>query len=538
MGDDTLSYSDLERFFLREGLRFMASHPVQELKLLIRKTLLYWGPAEISSNKVEYLEKRSSPVLRFLPSWPVAAALFFTGVALFAARMRGRGWPELRRDPRWLLLVLLLLFVAVSFATHLVFFVTARFRVPVVPFMLLFGAYALHALFGFVRRNESSQLLRWGAALVFLLALAHINVAGYRYEPDRWHFQRGASYGVIGDIDRALAELHAAVAAGTTIPAIPSELGFAYAYKGDFASAEKWYREALKLDPRHAETLNKLSYALLQLGRPQEALEVAKQASEADFTASGPWLNRASALFALERPQEAEEALKQALVINPGEADACLRLADLYIQQQRFAEAIAQLEALVRLRPNSPEAHNYLGYEYARAGRYEEAEAAYRRAIALNVDFTLAYNNLGNLYAQQGRYDEAVVQFSEVVRVNGHDPYVHYSWAWVELQRGRLDLALEHINYHLEINPEQVEGINLAGEIALKRGEVGKALEYFRKAIVLNVAYAPARINLGQVLEGQGAVAEALEQYEVALKYDPGNAAAVQAVQRLRPGRF
>lgn len=92
-----------------------------------------------------------------------------------------------------------------------------------------------------------------------------------------------------------------------------SVVGYVYLQHGDATSAASVLKPVHAMHPQDREIARLLAYALLQLGRFQECLELT------DFLLSGyasnepthVWLFRSRALYGLGRRQEAQELWKQ-----------------------------------------------------------------------------------------------------------------------------------------------------------------------------------------------------------------------------------
>lgn len=74
-----LKYSEVDRYFLKRGLQEITGAPGRFLRLTARRAALFWGPAEVSNNKVVAVEKAESAVLRFIPGFPVVLAWALLG---------------------------------------------------------------------------------------------------------------------------------------------------------------------------------------------------------------------------------------------------------------------------------------------------------------------------------------------------------------------------------------------------------------------------------------------------------------------------
>ncbi len=121
----------------REGLRYAATHPAQELVLPIKKFFwLYYNDEE----GLKWNESHSAQ--RFLPAalrqafYAISNVYYFTVLALVALGVRR--WFSLREPGR----VLLISLVAYWTLVHLVFFGDARFHAPIMPVVALLAALA------------------------------------------------------------------------------------------------------------------------------------------------------------------------------------------------------------------------------------------------------------------------------------------------------------------------------------------------------------------------------------------------------------
>ncbi len=101
----------------------------------------------------------------------------------------------------------------------------------------------------------------------------------------------------------------------------------AYAFRGDryfesgaFDRAILEYRNALKLKPRDADTLNDLGLALHYTGRSQEAIKHIRGATAVDPAYQNAWLSLGFVLKAMGRSEESAIALEKTYELNPGTA--------------------------------------------------------------------------------------------------------------------------------------------------------------------------------------------------------------------------
>lgn len=85
---------------------------------------------------------------------------------------------------------------------------------------------------------------------------------------------------------------------------------------GQFVQAEQHYRDSLRLLPGRPSTLTNLGATLLALARPQDALPLLEQATQAEPGHAEGWLQRALALAQLGRLPEALQCAERLLALH------------------------------------------------------------------------------------------------------------------------------------------------------------------------------------------------------------------------------
>ncbi|MDX1645609.1 MAG: tetratricopeptide repeat protein [Longimicrobiales bacterium] len=103
------------------------------------------------------------------------------------------------------------------------------------------------------------------------------------------------------------------------------------------------YREALALNPSHADAHLNLGRILHEMGRTDEAEEEYRKAIEADPTSARALYNLGVAREDRDAPEEARAAYEKALRLDPGLAVAHFNLSRLLEAEGREAEALAHL---------------------------------------------------------------------------------------------------------------------------------------------------------------------------------------------------
>ncbi len=310
-----------------------------------------------------------------------------------------------------------------------------------------------------------------------------------------------------------------------------------------------------------AEARYYVGQALVQLGRPDEALTHLETA-KAHFEKLGdPWLAvecldwEAGALYVLEDPRAlhvAEEALRRCRALEPPmprtEARILEHLATIHVRNHAVDAAIsyyeAALEAAEKVRDLARLARTYHGLSmaYQERGFLEKATELANKALALyalehdQVLTARAENELGLLLMRQGQLDRAeelirsaVGRFSSSTgdRIKSH---VVLSLAELKLQRGEIEeasgLALEALELAEALNERlaKADARQLLGQLRALARRPKEADREFALAIQIleelgaKERLAEAHAAFAEALQDRGDHRAAGEQWRLAAK--------------------
>ncbi|HUI07439.1 MAG TPA: tetratricopeptide repeat protein [Verrucomicrobiae bacterium] len=242
----------------------------------------------------------------------------------------------------------------------------------------------------------------------------------------------------------------------------------------------------------------------------------------------------AVALCETGRLPEALQHWERALELKPDFAEAHNNLGLALWRAGRAPEAIAHFERALRIQPDSAEAHNNLGVALMQRGQVREAMAHYERAVQIKPYDPKAHYNLGIALWQTGQISEAVQHWELAVRFKPDYAEAHNSLGNALLRRGWVPEAIAHYEQAVRIEPDFAEAHNNLGGALLKQGRLPEAIVHFQEAVQIAPDYAMAHYNLGLALEQAGRVPEAIAHYEQVLRIRPADAAAQNALARLR----
>ena len=404
------------RYFLTKSWAFIRAHPAQYVGLLARKLGLFGHGHEIRRNQDVYFLREYSWVLGSL-MWKCGLAFPFgvigplalVGIAL-----------SLRR---WRRMLLLVLFVGSYTLSVALFFVCARYRIPVIPFLLLFAAYALIRWIEWVRARRLSSLVVSLVAFGILLLAANHRVGTMRpMEDPEIRFNLGRAYEKQRLYERAIEEYRAAIRLAPDGFRAHNNLATIYALRGMYGAAIREYERALQLYADDPNVLHNLGTAHLRQRRYDKAIHYYEQVPEAFPDFARTQFNLGYAYMRIGRNRDAISAYRRAIALDPTYAEAQYNLGVVYGSQGNYEEAIDAYRGALASRPNYPEAENNLGILYARRGMTDQAIEHFRNAIALRSDHVDAHHNLAIAYEQKGLTDQALAEYENVLRLQSDRP--------------------------------------------------------------------------------------------------------------------
>ncbi|HIF40654.1 MAG TPA: tetratricopeptide repeat protein [Planctomycetes bacterium] len=347
------SHGDVSDWFADQAWGWIWDHPAEFVALTWRKLRWTLGPMEVGHNKEVALERRASPVLRYLPTpFPWMLGLASLGCLLHGLGRRGAGLDGAREEEarrRHELAALALSLFAAYVVSLLPFFAAARYRVPALPWLALLASLSVPML----RLQRSRGLMALGGACA-LVVLCTWGAPQVSQTGEKWHVERAIAQSLAGHPEAARVELELALEINPSSLRALYELALLEHSQGHKAKARQLYERVLRNNPTHHLAL--FNVATLQreagdldgaLSRFEEAEAASPMFAPALFNQgllhlNGGRMQKAARCLEraiqLERPaqrllQEAERILGQAL---PEARQAGLNVAPLEDLLQRL----------------------------------------------------------------------------------------------------------------------------------------------------------------------------------------------------------
>lgn len=236
-----------------------------------------------------------------------------------------------------------------------------------------------------------------------------------------------------------------------------SNLGLAYAKRGEIAAAEREYLTALEIDPNFIASYVNLSAVMGQQGRYREAREYLEKAAALDSESAAVHSNLGTLLRLDGDFPAAVASYRRAIELNPDLGGVWQNLAEVLIELEDTEGAIIALRRVLEISPGDAGARNKLGALLSRRGDYEEAALELEEALRLDATLTAAFLNLGHAYAGLNRVGLADDMYARYIATNPRDGrgYLGRSKLW--LGQGERERAQGYWQQAVLLSPKLVQ---------------------------------------------------------------------------------
>ncbi len=520
-----LGHAAASTLFYHKALDFASANKTRTLGLALKKAALFLSPLEISCDKVVQEEKGFYAPLKYLPGFPLVLALFIAGCCLLAHGLARR---TLRDFPAGSLefAVLIVGFNLVHFLSLLPFIVNGRARVPVIPFMLVVGAYAVYALWRALLGRAFLKAAVGAAAIILLYSVCCIQFLPYAPDLARWHYQRADSLLRTNHLQEGIKDSRDLIDLGTGMVYMHQRLGESLAQHGAFDDAAAVYEAGLKLSPDFQDLHYLLASALAKLRRSQESMQQYQEALRLDPDDARAHRGLGILLAESGRTEEAIAQYDEALRVRPHFADVLERLGRLLRAQGRGQDVIARHEAIVKAHPGDAESYYYFGRELQIQGWFPQALENYEKAVELEPRNASARSAVAATLVGQGKIEEAIAKYEESIRLEPNDKQAHTGLAVLLSNQGQVEEAVRHIREALRIDPGYGDALEQLPRLLEKLGNPGQAVEQYQATLRMEPNNQDAHFLLGCTLAKQDKKDEAFAEFGEALRLNPDDARA------------
>ena len=296
------------------NIRYLVSHiaddPLGFFGLYLRKLFFFFNDFESPTNISVYLYREFSPFLSNL--WNHFALFSSLGLIGIVIAIRKK------KSAFFLYTYIVMLSLAI-----LIFLNESRYRIPVVPYFIIFSGYALDVILTSFQRGQWSRFISLLTAAIILLVCFQESYGLRRARMDDFN---NMAYAWIkkNRLEKARVYLDRGLVLYPADPKINFNKGQYHFIKEEWKCAEKFFKKSLELDPDLHEAQSRLSEVWferskleMKLGRFETAIGLLRRFLESDPESAGARANLGVCYAHMGLYAKAREQFLKVLVIDP-----------------------------------------------------------------------------------------------------------------------------------------------------------------------------------------------------------------------------
>ncbi len=408
----TMKPSAVSRWWLLNGLAWLRDHPGEGAKLYWRKFRLLVNDYEVSLNVDFYFMKFITPFHRLqIPYFGFIFPFAVIGLAI--------GW---RRSP--FARTVGAVFVAAYAVSVMIFFISARYRLPIVPLLMVFAGG------GLVRYYDLWRGWRWRRAAALTAAAMAMAAFSMWPMPDikrdgafgQSYYRYGKFYFDQGKFEEAVSYFHKSTTLAPEMYQGFIMLGVAYERVGQPDTALEVFWRGTVVAPDKAAMHYNFGLALARSGRLAGAVPALARAVELEPDYVDARVQLAEVLIGLGDYRQAALAYRRVVALVPGDGATLARYAELMMQLGRTSDMLAAAQAATEADPSLPGPRLLIGRYYYENGDYVTALEYIEREAELQPS-SQVYGLLSMLYLKLGDAARAQAAYRNYVSLGGpRDP--------------------------------------------------------------------------------------------------------------------
>ncbi len=459
--------SEVSSFFYDRGYQYIFGNPLSWLALTIKKLDLFWNSYEISNNQNIYFYRRFASITKILPPlfWLISP---FSLIGLALIFREGRKYQ------------IIAYFVIVYMLTVAAFFVNSRFRLPVLPFLIILASYAFWKGIDFIRERNIKRIAIFAITLIILFPLTNIDFYGISHDSFAMsYFSLGNVYFKKGMTDPALAEYDTALSMAPCVPKAHLNRGVIFFSRGDFKQAEREFDLELSQCHSSAEAHNNLAVLKRLQGDLDSSLAEAREAVREKPQYLEAYINEILALREQGRLAEAKSVTDTLNTLYPDYLPGLYfegKISAEYGQNDKARSSFGNILKsgpvdMVEKYDLSAIYESQVGYGYSpdkirglanyemgllevRSGQPDSALSYFKEATILLPRYAEAWTNLALAYDHKRMYKEALLAFKTASEFDPNNALIYYDAGLTLGKIGRIREAAQFFQQALDLRPD------------------------------------------------------------------------------------
>jgi len=321
--------------------------------------------------------------------------------------------------------------------------------------------------------------------------------------------------------------------------------------------ASELYYQILQHNPQHPDANHNLGLLSVQLGNIEGAILFLENAINSNPNVLQYWVTLADALIKLDRPDDAIQIIKQASALGHTSEQLTSMieflesrdnksqnkingLPNLYIKklnkllnEKKYLKLVQKIKNLQKKFPKSVELEEFLGLSYYRQKNLSLAVKHYRKALKLDPNSKEYVISLGHILIQLEAYDDAIDMYQKAMVIDQENPIVMFNLAAAYNKKKRPFEAIKLYKKCLEIRPDDVEALLNLANIYADLDDIDAAIKTANDCVALAPEMYQVHYNLGHYFKINGEFDKAKISLLKALEIHPTSPQAHHALSSI-----
>lgn len=409
----SLSDAEESSFWSAKAVDFIVHNPGKFLNLVWRKTVYLFSGFENSDNADIYYQRKRSSLFSILV-WH--KLIYFPYGLLIPLTIVG---VYLTRD-RFKKLLPIYIYLLAYIPSIVLFLVTARHRLPLIPFMIILAAAGLTRLFSGPIKKGSVGI----ALVLFAVPLVALNRTYYDEGESsgfQVHFNNGIKYEQLGEMVKAEQEYQLADDIYPGSPTLINNLAYAQYSNGKYDLASRNFARAISIKPDYAAPYNNLGLVLMKKNSPDSAIKL---------------YERAITLF---KPDAARPNELSQMYTN---------LAEAFDEKKLTDSAVVSYDKAIKAGPQNFSAYQSAAVFYSKLDRFSKADSLYSRAGQLRDLDAVDLFNWGLSWFRRKNYDAMIPMMFKAIKA---DPSLSEAYYGIALGYYMNGYPKDSLNKYLDL---------------------------------------------------------------------------------------
>ncbi|MEE3234258.1 MAG: tetratricopeptide repeat protein [Candidatus Latescibacterota bacterium] len=408
-------------YFVKESINYIRENTLEYLYSLGEKLFLFWNGPEIKRNTNIYYSRNHSQILSLL-LWDKWISFPFGIIAPLALLGMGATWQSAKKE-----FPILHIYIVSYMISVLLFFVTSRYRMPLIPILICFSALGAQFIYYQVISGAAINKIRILIIFVGLITLCNWNKAPQIETDAQLHF----------------------------------DLGEVALRKKQNKLSEKHSRQALQLDPNYNYARHNLAVSLFHQNELENALRIAKKSAAENPKRADTQLLLARIYWALNNTDLARTHFRNSLLKDPKNGMAHYYYGRFLYKLSEFSTAAIHLSKAIQFLPTDAWIHYDVGRAFHQANDLQKALDYYESSWDISPT-SIAANAIGAIHLQQGQFQKARFYFEASIEKDSKNIEAKINMAILTIQTGSVSAGEKMIQRLLQLYPNSLSVRNAA----------------------------------------------------------------------------